>query len=37
MPQLYGERFDDQRTRSMMGDGNGFMVLVPHDEVIHDH
>ncbi len=37
MPRLYGERFDDQRTRSMMGDGNGFMVLVPHDEVIHDH
>ncbi|MXX50409.1 MAG: phytanoyl-CoA dioxygenase family protein, partial [Chloroflexi bacterium] len=37
MPQLYGERFDDQRARSMMGDGNGFMVLVPHEDAVHDH
>ncbi len=36
-PELYGERFDDNRVKSMMGDGNGFMVLVPHEDVDHDH
>lgn len=37
MPDLYGQKLDDQRPRSMMGDGNGFMVLVPHDNVVDDH
>ena len=37
MPDLYGERGDDQRVKSMMGDDNGFMVLVPHEDVEHDH
>ena len=37
VPDLYGERLDNQRTKSMMGDGNGFMVLVPHEDVEHDH
>ena len=36
-PELYGERFDDNRVKSMMGDDNGFMVLVPHEDVDHDH
>ena len=36
-PHLYGHRSADHRTKSMMGDGNGFMVLVPHDESDHDH
>ena len=36
-PELYGERFDDNRVKSMMGDGSGFMVLVPHVDVEHDH
>ncbi len=36
-PELYGERFDDNRVKSMMGDDAGFMVLVPHEDVEHDH
>ncbi len=36
-PELYGRRVDDNRTKSMMGDGNGFMVLVPHEGSDHDH
>ena len=36
-PELYGERFDDKRVKSMMGDDNGFMVLVPHEAADHDH
>ena len=36
-PELYGERFDDNRVKSMMGDEFGFMVLVPHEDVDHDH
>ncbi len=36
-PELYGERFDDNRVKSMMGDSAGFMVLVPHVDVEHDH
>lgn len=36
-PELYGPRFDDHRVKSMMGDDNGFMVLVPHEDVDHDH
>ncbi len=36
-PDIYGERLDDHRVKSMMGDDNGFMVLVPHDDVDHDH
>ena len=36
-PDLYGERFDDHRVKSMMGDDNGFMVLVPHEDIDHDH
>ena len=36
-PELYGERFDDNRVKSMMGDSSGFMVLVPHEDVEHDH
>ena len=36
-PELYGHRFDDNRVKSMMGDGNGFMVVVPHEDVDHDH
>lgn len=36
-PELYGERFDDNRVKSMMGDDAGFMVLVPHEDVDHDH
>ncbi len=36
-PELYGERFDDNRVKSMMGDEHGFMVLVPHEDVDHDH
>ena len=37
LPALYGERADDHRTRSMMGDDNGFMVVVPHDNGASDH
>ena len=36
-PGLYGKRIDDQRVKSMMGDDNGFMVLVPHGDAEHDH
>lgn len=36
-PEIYGQRVDDERPRSMMGDGNGFMILVPHDDDGHDH
>lgn len=36
-PELYGERFDDNRVKSMMGDEFGFMVLVPHEGADHDH
>ena len=36
-PELYGERLDDNRVKSMMGDEFGFMVLVPHEDVDHDH
>ena len=36
-PELYGRRVDDKSTKSMMGDGNGFIVLVPHEGVDHDH
>ncbi len=36
-PELYGQRFDDHRVKSMMGDDNGFMVLIPHEDVDHDH
>ena len=36
-PELYGERFDNHRVKSMMGDDNGFMVLVPHEDADHDH
>ena len=36
-PELYGHRFDDNKVKSMMGDNNGFMVVVPHDDVDHDH
>ena len=36
-PELYGHRFDDHRVKSMMGDDNGFMVVVPHEDVDHDH
>ena len=36
-PELYGHRFDDHHTKSMMGDNNGFMVLVPHENTDHDH
>ncbi|MDE2776535.1 MAG: phytanoyl-CoA dioxygenase family protein, partial [Chloroflexota bacterium] len=36
-PALYGERFDDKRVKSMMGDSAGFMVLVPHEDFEHDH
>lgn len=37
MPEVYGQRVDDERPRSMMGDGNGFMILVPHEDDDHDH
>lgn len=37
MPDLYGERDFDNLPKSMMGDGNGFMVLVPHEDDGHDH
>ncbi|MCY4018485.1 MAG: phytanoyl-CoA dioxygenase family protein [Chloroflexi bacterium] len=36
-PELYGHRVDNHRVKSMMGDGNGFMVVVPHEDVDHDH
>ena len=36
-PELYGHRVDDNRVKSMMGDDNGFMVVVPHEAVEHDH
>ncbi len=36
-PELYGERLDDNRVKSMMGDEFGFMVLVPHEDVAHEH
>lgn len=37
-PDLYGERIQDGKPKSMMGDGdNGFMIVVPHEEDTHDH
>ncbi len=36
-PELYGQRFDDRRVKSMMGDDNGFMVLVPREASEQDH
>lgn len=36
-PELYGHHVDNHRVKSMMGDGNGFMVVVPHEDVEHDH
>jgi len=37
MPELYGQRVDGDKPTSMMGDDNGFMVLVPHEDDGHDH
>ena len=37
MPEVYGERVDDERPRSMMGADNGFMILVTHEDAVHDH
>jgi len=36
-PDLYGQRLDDHHSKSMMGDDNGFMVLLPHEDADHDH
>ena len=36
-PELYSVRYDDGRVKSMMGDDNGFMIVVPHENVDHDH
>ena len=37
VPELYGQWVDNEKPTSMMGDGNGFMVLVPHEGDDHDH
>ena len=36
-PELYGQRDDSNQVKSMMGDDNGFMVLVPHEVGEHEH
>ena len=36
-PELYGQRDDNNQVKSMMGDDNGFMVLVPHEVGEHEH
>lgn len=35
-PELYGQRVFDDQPRSMMGDGNGFMITTPHTNPNHD-
>jgi ectoine hydroxylase-related dioxygenase (phytanoyl-CoA dioxygenase family) len=35
-PELYGQRIFDDKPHSMMGDGNGFMITVPHGDPDHD-
>ncbi|MEM6281189.1 MAG: phytanoyl-CoA dioxygenase family protein [Chloroflexota bacterium] len=36
-PELYGQRDWSHKPKSMMGDGNGFMIMVPHPDEDHDH
>lgn len=36
-PDLYGARDFSNKPKSMMGDGNGFMIVVPHEDDGHDH
>jgi phytanoyl-CoA hydroxylase len=35
-PDLYGERLFDDKPKSMMGDGNGFMIISPHVDDDHE-
>ncbi len=35
-PEVYGQRFFDAKTHSMMGDGNGFMITAPHGDPDHE-
>lgn len=37
LPEVYGQNIHDERPKSMMGDNNGFMIVVPHEESEHDH
>jgi ectoine hydroxylase-related dioxygenase (phytanoyl-CoA dioxygenase family) len=37
MPEVYGDVTNNPKPKSMMGDGNGFMIVVPHGEDEDDH